>query len=158
MCRLALKYTFTLSLQVKFAQDLDISANKASQLFIYFGLFSMFGRIVSGRLCDITWLDPHYIYQFSLILDGTAALLLPQATSFAHLAIYASFHGLADGIFVCTLYILLLRSVEPALRNSAFGFGSMTYSIPVAGGPALAGKVWLTLDRGLWMSSRHVAT
>ncbi|KAJ7377374.1 hypothetical protein OS493_029734 [Desmophyllum pertusum] len=67
---------------VKYCLDLGISADSASRLFIFLGLSSSVARIVSGRLCDVTWVNPILIYQFGDLLVGFATVVLPVIRSY----------------------------------------------------------------------------
>ncbi|KAJ7330727.1 hypothetical protein OS493_021656 [Desmophyllum pertusum] len=46
---------------VKYCEDLGITAQKASRLFIFIGLASCFARLMTGRLCDDKRVNPVYI-------------------------------------------------------------------------------------------------
>lgn len=128
------------SRQVKFARDLGFSGDESSWLLIYQGFSSFVARILSGRLCDLKWINPCYLYQLSIILDGTSVAFASLASHYSHLVTYSVFFGIAEGGFVATFSIILLNSVEPSRRASAFGLGAMSYGMGIALGGPTAGR------------------
>ena len=125
--------------QVKHSESLHISDTQASTLFIFFGLASFLGRILSGRLCDVQRIESVRVYQLSDLVTGIAAVILPSCTSYTHLIICISFYGFGEGMFITSGNVVLMSSVNPSKRSSAFGLGAMCWGLTAACGPPLAG-------------------
>ncbi|KAL9954153.1 hypothetical protein ACROYT_G041654 [Oculina patagonica] len=124
---------------VKFSEDLHVSADAASRLFIYIGITTFIGRLLSGFLCNMRCVNPIYVFMAGLILDGSSVAFLSQAKNYGQLIAFAFSYGLADGLLIGTFNITILNCVEPRKRASAFGLSAIFYGIMVATGPPLAG-------------------
>ena len=118
-----------------------MSADAASRLFIYIGITTFIGRLLSGFLCNMRRVNPIYVYMLGLVLDGSSVVYLTQAKNYGHLIAFSFFYGLADGLVIGTFNITILYCVEPRKRASAFGLSAIFYGITVATGPPLAGTV-----------------
>jgi len=128
---------------VKFAEGLQVSADAASRLFIYIGISTFIGRLLSGFLCNIRCVNPFYVFMVGLILDGSSAVFLSQAKHYGQLIAFAFSYGLADGLVIGTFNITILYCVEPSKRASGFGLSALFYGTTTATGPPLAGKLLL---------------
>ena len=126
-------------LQVRFSEELHVSADAASRLFIIIGICTFIGRLLSGLICNMRHINPVYVYFIGLILDGSDVVFLSQAKTYGHLIAFSFLYGLADGLLVGTFYITILNSVEVPQKASAFGLSALCYGTTVATGPALAG-------------------
>ena len=109
---------------------------------MFLGLSSAVGRLLSGRLCDVKFINIHvqYINQLGIAITGMATVLLPLARTFVSVAFYTVVFGFADGAFMTTQNVILLGIVGPERRATAFGFGNMLCALAVASGPPLAGE------------------
>ena len=116
-----------------------MSADLASRLFIYIGVSSCIGRLLSGLLCNIRHVNPFMVFMVGLILDGSSTIFLSQAKNYGQLIGFAFSYGLADGLAIGTFNITMLRCVEPSKRASAFGLSALFYGTTIATGPPLAG-------------------
>ena len=117
-----------------------MSADAASRLFIYIGIFTFIGRLLSGVLSNMRRVNPVYVFMFGIILDGSSVIFLSQAKNYGHLIAFSILYGLADGFVIGTFNILILYCVEPSKRASAFGVSALFYGIATATGPPLAGR------------------
>ncbi len=122
-----------------------MSADAASRLFIYIGITTFIGRLLSGFLCNMRCVNPIYVFMAGLILDGSSVAFLSQAKNYGQLIAFAFSYGLADGLLIGTFNITILNCVEPRKRASAFGLSAIFYGIMVATGPPLAGTSLLLL-------------
>ena len=129
-------------LQVKFSLDLHVTADAASRLFIYIGITTFIGRLLSGFLCNMRRVNPIYVLMFGFSLDGSSVVFISQAKNYGHLIAFSFLYGLADGFVIGTFNIIILYCVEKSKRASAFGVSALFYGITVACGPPLAGKCW----------------
>ena len=125
---------------MKYCLDLGISADLASRLFIFLGLSSSVARVVTGRICDFTWVNTIYIYQFGALLVGFSIVVLPVIRSYTGIVIFAVIYGIGDGIFVTTMNSLLMFSVDEKRRAAALGLGSSLLSLGTVAGPPFAGE------------------
>ena len=130
--------------QVRYCEDIGITADAASRLFIYYGVASCVGRLVSGPLCDFEKVNTFYVYQVSELVVGTGILLITMATSYLHMAIFIVIYGLCDGIFITTLNVLLLSCVSPAKTPVSIGWEMQVSSFFLASGPPVAGTFQLS--------------
>ena len=116
-----------------------MSADAASKLFIYIGISTFIGRLLSGFLCKMRFVNPIFVLMFSLILDGSSNIFLSQSKTYEQLTAFSFFYGLADGLEIGTFNITMLNCVEPSKRASAFGLSALFYGTTIATGPPLAG-------------------
>ena len=131
---------------MRFSEGLNVSADAASRLFIYIGVTTFIGRLLSGLLCNMRCVNPVYVYMGGLILDGCDIIFLTQAKTYGHLVAFSFLFGLADGVLGGTFYIQILMSVGPSLKASAMGLSSLCYGTTMATGPALAGRYRLKIE------------
>ncbi|KAL9954164.1 hypothetical protein ACROYT_G041665 [Oculina patagonica] len=124
---------------VRFSEDLQVSADAASQLFIYIGITTFIGRLLSGFLCNMRCVNPIYVLMFGYVLDGSASIFLSQLQTYGQLIVFSFLFGLADGLILGTFHITMLNSVGPSKRASAFGLSALFYGSTIATGPPLAG-------------------
>lgn len=128
------------SLQVKHCLEIGISADSAAKLFIFLGLASTVSRVVTGKLCDIPWVNTIFIYQFGDLLVAFMTIALPLLKDYMGILAFAVVYGVGDGIFITTMNSLLMFTVDEKRRAAALGLGSCLLSLGVAGGPPLAGR------------------
>lgn len=126
---------------VKYSEELNIPADKASHFYMFLGISSGAARLLIGRLCDVKWVNIRYINQLGIALAGLATSLLPLAKSYVSVALYTAVFGFSDGAFITSQNIILLSIVGPDRRDAAFGFGCMLCSFALAAGPPLAGLI-----------------
>ena len=119
---------------------MGISADSSSTLFIFIGLASSFSRVVTGRMCDISWINTIFVYQFGNLLAGLITICLLLIKDYTGMVIFAILYGIGDGIFITTMNSLLMFTVDEKQRASALGLGNFSLSLGIAGGPPLAGE------------------
>ena len=121
-------------------QEIGFTEVKASRLYIYSGVASLLIRPVIGRVNDVSWINPCYIYTVTTALEGLVTLLLPMATTSFHFVMFFVVYGLADGTLGCGFSIAVLNSLPERLRPLGFGVYQCLSCITSACGPALGGK------------------
>ena len=126
---------------MRYCEDIDITADAASRLFIYYGLASCIGRLITGRLCDFEKVNTLYVYQAAELVVGTGTFLVTLATSYLHMVIFIVIYGLCDGAFITALNVLLLNSVSPEKVPVAIGWEMQISSFFLASGPPIAGTL-----------------
>ncbi|XP_078351060.1 monocarboxylate transporter 10-like isoform X2 [Oculina patagonica] len=135
---------------VKHCLEIGISADSASKLFIFLGLASSVSRVMTGRLCDIPWINTIFVYQFGNLLVAFMTIALPLLKDYTGILAFAVVYGVGDGIFITTMNSLLMFTVDEKRRAAALGLGSCLLSLGIAGGPPLAGFLADTYDGYMW--------
>ena len=129
-----------LILQVKFAEEIGISAVKASALFTFLGIASLIARLGAGKLCDLSCINSSMVNVSAALLCALSTFCMTVSTKYIHLAIVTFVYGLADGAFRTTTVVLFTSSVSHDKSASAFGQGNTCTAPFNAAGPAIAGK------------------
>ena len=129
---------------MRYCEEIGITADAASRLFIYYGVASCVGRLVTGRLCDFENVNTTYVYQLAEIVVGTGTLIVTLATSYLHMVIYIVIYGLCDGVFITSLNVLLLTCLEKQGKTPVvIGWEMQVSSFFLASGPPIAGTLCL---------------
>ena len=125
---------------MKYSEDIGISAQKASRLFIFIGLASCVARLMTGRLCNSKRVNPVYIYQSCMLTASVASFLLPFTTKYWNLIAFSVIYGLSDGVFITIKCLILLTVVDSKRTTAAFCIHNVVYSFSAAAGGPVAGK------------------
>jgi len=123
---------------IRYSQEMGISSEKGSKLFIYYGLCSTIGRLLGGIVCNHRRVNPFFVFQAAEFVAGLSTILVTLATSYAPLVIYIIIYGLADGFFFNSLCVLLLVA-SPLKIAAVIGWEMTLVSFFLASGPPLAG-------------------
>ena len=118
---------------------MGISAEKASKLFIYYGLSSAIGRLLAGILCNHKKVNTFFVFQAAEVVAGLSTILVTLTTTYTSLVIYVAVYGLSDGFFFTSLSVILLTA-SPLKTAAVLGWEMMLTSAFLASGPPLAGK------------------
>ena len=124
---------------MQYCEEIGIKADVASRLFVYYGLASCAGRLVSGRLCDFEKVNTFYVYQVAELVTGTSIIVVTMATSYAHMVVFIVIYGFCDGAFITTLNVLLMTCVTAQKVPVAIGWEMQISSFFLASGPPIAG-------------------
>lgn len=106
---------------------------------MFYGLATVIVRPIFGRLCDITVKSRYIIHVVGAILCGLSTILLSQAQTFSHLAVFAVFYGIGEGGLRVTTTILFMNTVDFSRRAYAFGQAYMMTSVTMSAGPSISG-------------------
>ncbi|KAL0964505.1 hypothetical protein UPYG_G00324780 [Umbra pygmaea] len=68
-------------------------------------IMSGVGKLVLGILADVKWMDSVFLYAFTLLVTGTALLLIPVSTSYTGLQVLSAVMGFFSGNWSLTSYI-----------------------------------------------------
>ena len=60
---------------MRFSEGLHVSADAASRLYIYVGITTFIGRLLSGILCNIRAVNPIYVFMLGLALLSNNRLM-----------------------------------------------------------------------------------
>ena len=127
---------------MRYCEDIGITADAASRLFVYYGLASCVGRLVTGRLCDFQKVNTFYVYQAAELVLGTSILVVTMATSYVHITVFVVIYGFCDGLFITTLNVLIITCVRPLKVPVALGWQLQVTSLFLASGPPIAGTLF----------------
>ena len=107
---------------------------------MFMGATSFISRIAAGRLCDVIWINPRYVYQLGAFVNGLVICFLPFGRSYASFVALTLVFGLSEGVNISVRNLILLTVVESKRRASAFGLANAFISVSIAGGAPLAGE------------------
>ena len=126
-------------LQVRYCETIGIPPTQSSKLYVYSGVTSLLIRPVIGRLCDVKWIQAHFLFQIAAALEGIASLLLPLATKNVYLVLYFILYGCTDGAMGSAMCVAVMFCFKGAKRVRGFGLFQSITNIVSAFGPALGG-------------------
>lgn len=107
---------------------------------MFFGLASFTGRILIGRLGDRKcFISSLYVIQIGFLTMAVSFLLLPLARDYTGFVIFSVVDGFCDRAVGSQLNLLLLTTVSPKLRATAFGYANCLVSFSLVTGPSMAG-------------------
>ncbi|XP_070568503.1 monocarboxylate transporter 10-like [Ptychodera flava] len=127
---------------IKFSELHGVSANDGAMLICYLGIATTIGRIVFGKLCDVTKVNRVYIDQASMLIGGVATLLLPLATEYPWMVVYVVCYGFADSIFTTLLPVITQDLVGAERMTDAWGIMLAFCSVAYTLGPPIAGWIY----------------
>ena len=125
--------------QIRYCEELGISPERASELFIYYGLCSTIGRLLAGILCNHPSVGALTVFQAATFVSGLSTMLVTLARTYTPFVVFSVFYGFSDGFFFCTLGFLIL-TVSPSKTAAVLGWEMMVVSFFIASGPGLTGK------------------
>ncbi|KAL9954137.1 hypothetical protein ACROYT_G041635 [Oculina patagonica] len=127
---------------IKHCDDLGISADKSSTLYLFIGIFASLGRrLGAGFFCNMKCTNSLRLLQTAVFFMGASTMLLTLAKTYPALVVYAITFSMADGMMVATFIIecMNIENVEESKRASAFGFALMFSGILALSSPPLSG-------------------
>lgn len=124
---------------VLYCEDIGISSDLASKLYVYNGISEIFGKILFGRLCDVPGVNARYVCQAAGVSAGTVTILVTLSKDYVVLVAYVIVFGICMGGFVSALITVLLTCVPEQETASAIGWQMFLNSFFVASGPPLVG-------------------
>ena len=125
---------------MKYAEEQGLPADSSSRLLMYFGLASFIARLAAGCVCDLTRVNPRYVFQVGSLITAVSVILLPLANSQTRFILCSVFFGVGNGITLTSMNVVLLNCVEAKRRASAFGLANFLSSFSVLSSPPLIGK------------------
>ncbi|KAL3881964.1 hypothetical protein ACJMK2_028346 [Sinanodonta woodiana] len=127
---------------VSFAFHIGIPPEKGFLIMVLFGGCTTCGRLMFGKIVELTFLNWLHMHQLSMIVTGIAIMLLPLAKSLTGVIIYVVVAGLVDGCFVVLLSILTMNVVGLENAGLAWSFLTGISSITFTLGPPIAGNIY----------------
>ena len=125
---------------MRYCEDIGITAAAASRLFVYYGLSSCAGRLVSGRLCDFKMINTFFVYQIAEIVAGMSILFVTMATSYVYMIVFIVIFGFCDGAYITTLNLIAITCTSPDKIALALAWQMQMSSFTTASGPPIVGK------------------
>ena len=123
---------------VKHAQDIK-SDYPGEVLVMCIGIFSLFGRLLSGPLADFWNVNRIAMQQIAFISIGALTMSLTVVNNFPLVVVCCGL-GLFDGCFISLLGPIAFDLVGPEHANQAIGLLLCFCSLPLTTGPPIAGK------------------
>ena len=114
-----------------------------------------FSRVSFGKIIAMLKMNRIHLHQLSMVITGTAFMLLPLVQTFSGLAIYVICVGLIDGCYVVLLPTNTAMLMGPKNVVLAWGFLIGFSSITFTLGPPCAG--WMYDALGSYDVAFHIA-
>nr|XP_034334461.1 uncharacterized protein LOC117691801 isoform X2 [Crassostrea gigas] len=127
---------------VSYAQDIGIPPEKGSMLIMVLGISTAIGRIMFGKIVGLGVLNRLHMHQLSMVVTGTAVMMLPMIRSFTGIILYVVIIGLVDGCYVVLLPVLTVSLMAGENSVTAWGFLIGTSSVTFTLGPPVAGALY----------------
>ena len=125
---------------MKYSEEQGISPDNSARLLMFYGLASCIARLLAGRVCNLRWVSPHFVFQVGGCVSGVSVLLFTVAQSYLSFALCSASFGLRNGAIVTTSNLIFLTCVDAKRRASAFGLANCLTSFAIASAPPFAGK------------------
>ena len=130
-------------------EDLDFSYNQVKWILISFGLGSIVGSWLGGKLSDK--MGFYKIMIFSLMTSGIAFFGLQFVTSFEGLLVAMFFIMVVADMFRPAMFVSLGAYAKPENRTRALTLVRLAINLGFAAGPALGGLLIMTVGyKGLF--------
>ncbi len=130
-------------------EDLDFSYNQVKWILISFGLGSIVGSWLGGKLSDK--IGFYKIMIFSLMTSGIAFFGLQFVTSFEGLLVAMFFIMVVADMFRPAMFVSLGAYAKPENRTRALTLVRLAINLGFAAGPALGGLLIMTVGyKGLF--------
>jgi predicted MFS family arabinose efflux permease len=130
-------------------EDLHLSLSKVSTIMVFFGLGSMLGSWLGGKLSDS--IGFYKIMVFSLFTSGVAFFVLQYITSYVGLCIgMFVIMSIAD-MFRPAMFVSLSAYTKPEDRTRALTLVRLAINLGFAAGPAMGGLIIMNMGyKGLF--------
>ena len=129
--------------QVKHCEELGMPKQDGANLFIYFGVAGIFGRLLCAGVSQIFRPDKFRLMQFgSFYPIGIATLLLPLIKSYAGLIFYMIVVGVARAVHIASFNVGLFDLVGPSLHPQAIAMQYLVISFSYGVSPPFASKFY----------------
>ena len=128
------------ALKVKHCRELGISGDSAARLMMFFGIASFSARLLIGKLGDCKCVSSLLLIQVGSLGLAITILLLPLARAYTAFVAFSIVDGFLDGVIGSQFNLVLLTTVSPQLRATAFGYANCLASLTLTIGPSIAGQ------------------
>ena len=104
------------------------------------GLASCVGKLVAGFVCNVTCIEPRYVFQVGSFVTAVSVILFTVVHSYGLFVFLSAFFGVAQGAVVATSNLIFLTCVDNKRRASSFGLAGCLTSLAILSSPPFAGK------------------
>jgi len=118
-------------------QHLDFTASRAGIVVALFGVGSMVGSWLGGRLSDA--LDPNRVQALSLVAMAAGFVVLTRLDDFVPIAVAVVALATVGEAFRPALFVAVARSARPANRARSFALIRLAINVGMAIAPAAGG-------------------
>ncbi|XP_032229422.1 monocarboxylate transporter 13 isoform X1 [Nematostella vectensis] len=123
----------------KYYRELGLPGNRSSWLYFLMGLTSVVSRLLTGPLCDSKYVSPSIVFQIGALILAIDILLLPSATSYEWLLVFAVVYGTSEGMTMTSNHCNIISLLPSHLIGHGFGWyiaiiGSGYFIGPIIGG------------------------
>lgn len=130
-------------------EDLHFSLNQIGWIMVWFGIGSMLGSWLGGKLSDK--IGFYRIMLFSLFTTGIAFIILQYITSFTGFCFAIFITMVIADMFRPAMFVSLEVYAKPENRTRALTLVRLAINLGFAAGPALGGLIIMTLGyKGLF--------
>nr|WP_294938699.1 MFS transporter [uncultured Flavobacterium sp.] len=123
-------------------EDLHFSYSQVGTIMVWFGIGSMLGSWLGGKLSDK--LGFYRVMIFSLFTSGIAFLILQYITSFVGLCIGMFSIMVVADMFRPAMFVSLSAYAKPENRTRALTLVRLAINLGFAAGPAMGGLIIMT--------------
>ena len=106
----------------------------------FFGIASFSARLLIGRLGDCKCFSSLHLIQVGSLGVAITILLLPLARAYTAFVVFSIVDGFLDGLMGSHFNLVLLTTVSPQLRGTAFGCANCLASVTLTIGPSIASQ------------------
>ncbi|XP_071516142.1 monocarboxylate transporter 14-like isoform X2 [Panulirus ornatus] len=103
------------------AIEKGVEPEYATFLISIIGITNTVGRVLSGLIADLPWVNPLWINNICIILSGVCVFLTPFATSYASFVVLSLFFGFFVSAYISLSSIILVQLLGLAQLTNAFG-------------------------------------
>ncbi|GAB6024212.1 hypothetical protein CHUAL_008911 [Chamberlinius hualienensis] len=134
-------YTNLLIILPAYANGIGIDKSQYTLLLSVIAGTDLVGRISGAWLSDLASFPCKYIYMAGFGISGLALMFMPQNNSFIGLAVCCAVFGLASGIYIGLMAVLLVKYLGADKLASSFGLSLAINGVVMMAGPPVVGIV-----------------
>ncbi|XP_032223605.1 monocarboxylate transporter 10 isoform X2 [Nematostella vectensis] len=123
----------------RYIQERGQGSDQAAFLYLAYGIATTIGRLVAGKILDVPFLNPVYVFAVFATLVGATTSACTLGRGFAWFMSYFVINGFSNGCAVGTIVLLTMTSVEPSQTAEGMGMWLMVDAFAFASGPAFGG-------------------
>ncbi|XP_031567809.1 monocarboxylate transporter 13-like isoform X2 [Actinia tenebrosa] len=125
----------------RYALDSGLTLSQVGHLYITYGVSTVIGRIVSGKLCDLKCINLIYLNSFVIVTVATAIMFIQYAKDPVGLNMYCCVHGTFDGMQVTATSVMITRYTNVLNRTRGYGWFNQIISWGFLLAPPLGGFI-----------------
>ena len=126
---------------MEYAIELKIPQNHANMLLTFLSGGSIVGRIVFGKVFDLSCINKVFLFKLLLFISGVIAIAGSFSTNFIHLTVFAVCYGMASGACLAQTPVIIQLVVGDEMMSNGWTLVSFCQSFTILGGTVMVG--WL---------------